>query len=452
MTATHQAHLPTNIRLQVENTRAAKQALVTLSAEQRTQVLLGIAEALETHQAQILAANDLDLAAAQKNQLAPPLLKRLGLSKQKLDTLASGIRDIAHMPDPIGQTIKALEVSPELNVHQVTAPLGVLLVIFESRPDSLPQIAALSLKSGNGLILKGGKEAAHSNQCLHQLITDTIERVTDGMVGRDVINLVTSRAEIAQLLAFDDLIDLVIPRGSNALVQYVQDHTKIPVLGHADGVCHVYVDSDADLVKAQRICVDAKVNYPAACNAMETLLIHQSHIRSGAAHQLIEALRGAGVRVLGGPRAIREGMMPPEDAVVVYLDEQDDPLHMEYGDLICTCEIVDSLDAAILHCNTHGSGHTESIISENHVHQERYLNEVDSACVFVNASTRFADGFRLGLGAEVGISTSRIHARGPVGVHGLLTTKWQLRSTRENGHIVGDFSSSTGLKYTHKPL
>ena len=441
------------VRSQIEATQQAKQALLTLSSKERADILLAIADALESRSAEILAANQIDLTEAQNSNLAAPLLKRLGLSLNKLSVLAKGIREIAQMEEPIGKTISALEISPQLNLQRVTAPLGVLLIIFESRPDSLPQIAALSLRSGNGLILKGGREAKASNRCLHKVITETIVETTQGKVGAEVISLVETRAEIKALLELDDLIDLVVPRGGNALVRYVQNNTKIPVLGHADGVCHVYVDQSAKLETAIRVCVDAKVNYPAACNAMETILIHEEHVDTGVADQILRALRKAGVTVLGGPRAIAQGLISVGHAAQV-LDPQEnsDPLHIEYGDLTCACEIVADLDEAILHCNQHGSSHTESIVTEEQAHAERFLNEVDSACVFVNSSTRFADGFRLGLGAEVGISTSRIHARGPVGIEGLLTSKWLLRSNKINGHTVGEFGEENGAVYTHKPL
>lgn len=441
------------LRAQVERTREARQALVALPSEERAKILFAVADALEARSAELLEANQLDLEAAQEQGLAGPLMKRLGLSESKLKTLSAGIRDIARVEEPIGRRLSALEVSPELRLERVTAPLGLLLVIFESRPDSLPQIAALSLRAGNGLILKGGREAAHSNEALHRVITEAVEESSGGRVSRDVISLVTSRGEISQLLALDDLIDLVVPRGGNALVRHVQNSTKIPVLGHADGVCHVYVDEHAELAKATRVVVDAKVNYPAACNAMETVLIHRSHVATGEADKLLRALRKAGVTVLGGPKAVDEGLISAAHvAVPLNPKESLDPLHVEYGDLTCACELVESLDEAIAHCNRHGSGHTESIISEDHERVERFLREVDSACVFANASTRFADGFRFGLGAEVGISTSRIHARGPVGIEGLLTSKWLLTSSRAEGHTVGEFSEEGGPRYTHKPL
>ena len=441
------------LRRQVERTGESRRALSSLSTAERARVLIAISEVLEEKRHEILSANAEDLREAEKNQLAQPLVKRLKLTEEKLKTLAKGIRGIAEMPDPIGQVVGRLEVSDGLILDQVTTPIGTLLVIFESRPDSLPQIAALSLKSGNGLVLKGGREAARSNACLHQVITEVIERETRGSVSRDVINLVTTRAEIAELLKLDDLIDLVIPRGSNALVKHIQANTKIPVLGHADGVCHVYIDEGASLEKATRVVVDAKINYPAACNAMETVLLHEALVESGEAAALLASLRSEGVTVLGGPRASQLGLVSEEEQLERRAEQGGLSLfHTEYGDLTCACEVVSDLEAAILHCNRHGSGHTESIVTENLERAERFLREVDSACVFHNASTRFADGFRFGLGAEVGISTSKIHARGPVGVKGLLSTKWLLRSGGERGHTVGDFSGRGGAKYTHKAL
>ncbi len=443
----------TTLRAQVERNKEARQALATLPTERRVKVLHAIADELISKSTDILSANAEDLRRAELNNLAPPLLKRLKLTEEKLHTLAMGIRNIADKPEPIGRVVHQLEISPQLNLDRVTTPIGTLLVIFESRPDSLPQIAALSLKSGNSLILKGGKEAEKSNACLHALITETVARETGGVVSQEVISLVTTRAEIGQLLALDDLIDLVVPRGSNALVRHIQENTKIPVLGHADGVCHVYVDRVADLEKALRIVVDAKVNYPAACNAMETLLIHESLVENGSADRILRELRRAGVTIYGGPRAVEMGLISSGHlAVAPNPKECSDLLHIEYGDLTCTCEVVSDVDEAIAHCNRHGSGHTECVVTEDELVAERFLTAVDSACVFANASTRFADGFRLGLGAEVGISTSRIHARGPVGIEGLLTNKWVLRSAGEIGHTVGEFAQEDGPIYTHKPL
>eukprot|EP00475_Leptophrys_vorax_P032236 TRINITY_DN49604_c0_g1_i5.p1 TRINITY_DN49604_c0_g1~~TRINITY_DN49604_c0_g1_i5.p1 ORF type:complete len:309 (-),score=38.49 TRINITY_DN49604_c0_g1_i5:135-1061(-) len=295
----------------------------------------------------------------------------------------------------------------------------------------MPQIAALAIRSGNGLLLKGGKEAVNSNRVIHDVIVSALPP----SVGRDLIGLVTTRDDITDLLKLDDVIDLVIPRGSNALVNHIKTHTKISVLGHADGVCHVFVDKAANLKMAKKIVLDAKTDYPAACNAMETLLIHQDLVDSGAAEELITELKENGVVLHGGNAAVEKFGLPAASN-----------LHHEYGALECTVEIVPDVDAAIQFVHTHGSAHTDCIITEDAAAANRFLGSVDSAVVVHNASTRFSDGFRFGLGAEVGISTSRIHARGPVGVEGLLTTRWLLRG---HGQIV---NKDKDVIYTHKAL
>ena len=325
--------------------------------------------------------------------------------------------------------------------QQITVPIGVMLIIFESRPDSLPQIASLALSSGNGLLLKGGKEALHSNAALHKVIGDAIESASEGAISRDVIGLITTRSQIKELLALDDVIDLVIPRGSNQLVSYIKKNTHIPVLGHADGVCHTYVDATANAEKACKIVVDAKTDYPSACNAMETLLLHEDTIKNGLALQILMALRVAGVQCLGGEKAMEVGLCDTPAAAT----------KVEYGDLICQVEVVSDMQQAIDWIHANGSGHTEAIITENKDNAEQFLAQVDAACVFHNTSSRFADGFRLGLGAEVGISTGRIHARGPVGVEGLLTTKWQLRAVQDDDYFcASQFGGDEATKeFTH---
>ncbi|OQR82653.1 delta-1-pyrroline-5-carboxylate synthetase [Achlya hypogyna] len=419
--------------------REGSRALQGLSSADRAAILRRIAASLLEQAPAILHANDLDLRDASGVDAA--LRARLKLTKTKLETLATGIRSIADQPEPIGCVLSTTEVATGLILEHLTCPIGVLLVVFESRPDSLPQIAALALRSGNGLLLKGGKEAARSNACLHQLIGDAIEAETRGRVSRAVVGLVASRDDVAELLRLDHVIDLCIPRGSNALVTYIKKHTRIPVLGHAEGVCHMYVAADADLAKARTLALDAKTDYPAACNALETLLVDATHVASGAVTPLVEALVDAGVAVLVGPEAARRGVVPGASSAP--------SLSHEYGALALTLEVVSGLDGAIAHINAHSSGHTEAIVTEDAAAAERFLAAVDSACVFHNASTRFADGFRFGLGAEVGISTGRIHARGPVGVEGLLTTKWKLRSA--SAHTVGDFANGLAT-YTHKKL
>ncbi|KAE9327116.1 Delta-1-pyrroline-5-carboxylate synthase B, partial [Phytophthora fragariae] len=319
-------------------------------------------------------------------------------------------------------------------------------VIFESRPDSLPQIAALALRSGNGLLLKGGKEALHSNAVLHKIIVNAVEEATNGKVKKDVIGLVTSREEISDLLRLDDVIDLCIPRGSGSMVSYIKKNTRIPVLGHAEGVCHMYIHGAADVKKAIELAIDAKTDYPAACNALETLLIDESLVTSGQDKEILAALEEAGINLHIAPNAAKLG-------VATAKSRPTNSLSTEYGSKDLTIEVANGADAAISHINQYSSGHTECIVTEDAAAAELFQQMIDSACVFHNASTRFADGYRFGLGAEVGISTGRIHARGPVGVEGLLTTKWKLVS--ESGHTVSQFSGAKNdhpLKYTHKKL
>jgi len=416
--------------------------LQALPYEERQAILFSVADSLIAEKETLLAKNALDLELAEKNNTELPLVRRLKLTDAKLMTLAAGIRQIAQQKDPLGVVKSKRELAEGLVLSQTTVPIGVLMIIFESRPDSMPQISALALASGNGLLLKGGKEATHSNLALHKVIGDAIEVGSGGKIGREIIALVTSRGQVVDMLSLDDVIDLVIPRGSNALVSYIKANTRIPVLGHADGVCHVYVDKSAKLDAARKIVVDSKIDYPSACNAMETLLLHRGTLENGVAMNVLMGLRTEGVKCLGGPRAMSSGLC----------DVAAPEMKCEYGNLTCLVEVVESLDEAIDWIHMYGSGHTESVIcDEESSVGEDFLRRVDSACVFKNASTRFADGYRFGLGAEVGISTGRIHARGPVGVEGLLTTKWQLRSS--DNDFVGEFSGESPKKvYTHKEL
>ncbi|CAI0411181.1 unnamed protein product [Linum tenue] len=385
--------------------RECSRRLQALSSEDRKKILLDIANALEANEKVIKVENDADVAAAEQAGMEKALIARLALKPGKITSLAKSIRVLASMVDPVGHVLKTTELADGLVLEKTSSPLGVLLIVFEARPDALVQIASLAIRSGNGLLLKGGKEARRSNAILHKVITDAIP----DNVGRRLIGLVTSRDEIPDLLKLDDVIDLVIPRGSNKLVSSIKASTKIPVLGHADGVCHVYVDKSANMQMAKRVIVDAKVDYPAACNAMETLLVHKDLVSSGGLNELVLELRNEGVVLHGGPRASEE-LSIPEPA------------------------------------SLHHDAHTDCIISEDLEVAETFLRQVDSAAVFHNASTRFSDGARFGLGAEVGISTSRIHARGPVGVEGLLTTRWLLRGS---GQIV---DGDKAITYTHKDL
>lgn len=416
--------------------------LQSLSYQDRKTILYAVADALSEREEELLSANKKDLDAAAVDKIDAPLLGRLKLTKEKLATLATGIRQIADQPDPLGVVKSKRELAEGVVLSQITVPIGVLMIIFESRPDSMPQISALALASGNGLLLKGGKEAAHSNAALHKVIGDAVESGSCGEIGRDIIALVTSRGQVADMLNLDDVIDLVIPRGGNALVQYIKANTRIPVLGHADGVCHVYISSTATAENASKLAVDAKTDYCSACNAMETLLVNKDTLSNGVAMTTLMSLRSAGVKCLGGPKAMKSGLC----------DVAAQEMKCEYGDFTCMVEVVENISEAIDWIHKYGSGHTEAIVCSNDDPEgEYFLKNVDAACVFKNASTRFADGFRFGLGAEVGISTGRIHARGPVGVEGLLTTKWQIRS--EDLNYVGEYAGENPKKvYTHKEL
>ncbi|XP_060175488.1 delta-1-pyrroline-5-carboxylate synthase-like isoform X1 [Lycium barbarum] len=411
--------------------RECARRLQALSSQERSKILLDIADALEAKEEEILAENEADVAAAQQAGYEKAMISRLALKPGKISSLANSVRVLANMDEPIGRILKRTELADGIILEKTSSPLGVLLIIFESRPDALVQIASLAVRSGNGLLLKGGKEAKRSNAILHKVITSSIPP----SVGERLIGLVTSREEIPELLKLDDVIDLVIPRGSNKLVSQIKAATKIPVLGHADGICHVFIDKSADLDMAKRIVLDAKTDYPAACNAMETLLVHKDLVQTGGLNDLILELQERGVSLFGGPKASSLLNVPEANS-----------FHHEYGALACTVEIVEDVNAAIDHIHHHGSAHTDSIITEDKEVAELFLHQVDSAAVLHNASTRFSDGFRFGLGAEVGISTSRIHARGPVGVEGLLTTRWLARGS---GQIV---DGDKEIVYTHKDL
>jgi len=441
-----EASLKVNIsedtRAMATASRVEARKLQGLPYEERQAILYAVADALVAKKEQLLEANALDLKAANEDNVALSLVRRLKLTDDKLSTLATGIRQIGNQVDPLGVVKSKRELADGLLLSQITVPIGVLMIIFESRPDSLPQISALALASGNGLLLKGGKEAYHSNAALHEVIGTAIESGSKGKITRDIIALVTSRGQVADMLNLDDVIDLVIPRGGNELVSYIKANTRIPVLGHADGVCHVYVAPSATVNDACLAVVDSKVDYPSACNAMETLLLHKDTLSNGVALNIMLRLRSQGVKCLGGPVAMKSGLC----------DVAAEELKCEYGDLTCMVEVVKNENEAIDWIHKYGSGHTESIIcADDDLEGEYFLRHVDAACVFKNASTRFADGYRFGLGAEVGISTGRIHARGPVGVEGLLTTKWQLRSDGVN--YVAEYGGENPTKvYTHKEL
>lgn len=387
------------VEVVAEEARTGSRTLQALRPEERASCINTLADLLESRQKEILEANRKDLDAAEKTGLAKALLSRLSLTPAKLKSLSSGLRQIANDSlTNVGRVLRRTKLAEGLELRQITVPIGVLLVIFESRPDSLPQVAALAMSSANGLLLKGGKEATNSNKYLMELVKEAL-----GPVGAaNAISLISTREDVGDLLSMGKHIDLVIPRGSSDLVRSIQEQSKhIPVLGHAEGICHVFVDRDADLVKALKIIRDSKCDYPAACNAMETLLIHESHMKSNFFNDVCSMLQKEGVKVNSGPKLRKQLTFGPPAAK---------SMKTEYGALECAIEVVSDIEDAINHIHKYGSGHTDCIVTENKERATYFQREVDSACVFHNASTRFSDGYRFGLGAEVGISTARIHA------------------------------------------
>lgn len=416
--------------------RQASTLLAAASSEQKNRALAAIRAALLADSEAIIAANQADMEQAEREQLAKPLLKRLKFDQSKIDEACAGLDSLMAIDDPVGKTLAATELDAGLELYKVTCPIGVIGVIFESRPDALVQISSLCLKSGNAVLLKGGSEAARTNR----ILAETIARATaaaglpDGWLG-----LLETRADVAQMLTLDEDIDLIIPRGSNAFVRHIMDNTRIPVMGHADGICHVYADAAADVEMAVKVTVDSKCQYVAVCNAAETLLVHHA-VAAAFLPKLKAAMDARHVELRGCEKTRQIIACPPAD-------EQD--WKTEYLDAILSIRVVESLEAAIEHINTYGSGHTDAIVTDDREAAMRFMDRVDSADVFWNASTRFADGFRFGLGAEVGISTSKIHARGPVGMEGLLIYKWRLIG---KGHIVADYAGGNAKSFSHKPL
>lgn len=423
--------------------KAAAGRMAQLTTDQKNRALRSVAQQLNEHQARVLAANAKDLEAAQSlvqaGQMTESLYHRLELTEAKWREIIAGIEQLVTMDDPVGRVTLATELDEGLRLYRVTCPIGVVGVIFESRPDALVQIASLCLKSGNSVLLKGGHEAQHSNRALFEIIHAAA--ITAG-IPADAMALLEDREDVAALLGADGLVDLIIPRGSNALVRYVQSNTTIPVLGHAEGICHVYVDRAADLDKARAITLDAKLSYPSACNAVETLVVHRD-VAQAFLPEMVSALQQRGVEVRCDERAIEQC----GSSNISRATDQD--WRTEYGDLILAVRVVDSLEEAIEHINAYGSRHTDAIVTEDRAAFEQFFAEVDSAGVYWNASTRFADGYRYGFGAEVGISTGKLHPRGPVGLEGLVTYKYKLVG---NGHTVGMYSGPGARRFTHKPL
>ncbi len=414
-----------NIRESVRNMKTVSPVLAASSAEVRNEALIKIAEALAAHAEEIFAANRKDLAAADEKGIAPAVKKRLLYSEGKMQDSVAGLRQLASLPDPLGKVTLDRELDEGLRLTRMTCPIGVIGVIFEARPDALVQISSLCLKSGNCAVLKGGKETAETNRVLFEVIYRAA--VAAGLP-EGCLLLAEQHSEIDELLTCDKEVDLLIPRGSNAFVRYIMDHTKIPVMGHADGICHIFVDKDADQDKAIRVIIDAKTQYTAACNAVETILVDRA-IAGEFLPKLAAAFEAAGIKMRGTAEVSE--ITPCE-----VMGEED--FATEYLDLIASVKLVDGVAEAVRHINYFGSHHTDSVMTENEETAAYFTQMVDSAGVYVNVSTRFADGFRYGFGAEVGISTGKIHARGPVGLEGLVTYKYRLTG---DGHIVGDYAS-----------
>ena len=417
-------------------TRQAARSLAVLSTEAKNQAIEAIAQALETAAPEILAANAADCQAAEAEGIAKPLYNRLKLDAVKLQGAIAGVRDVGKLADPVGVVQINRELDQGLILKRITCPLGVLGIIFEARPEALIQIVSLAIKSGNGVILKGGKEAIRSCETLVKIIHKALVKTA---VNPEAVQLLTTREETLEMLRLDGYVDLIIPRGSNSFVRFVQENTRIPVLGHAEGICHLYVDKAADFKKAVEITIDAKTQYPAACNAIETLLVH-SAIAAEFLPIVAQALQAVKVELLGDPKTC-------EILQIAAATEAD--WSTEYSDSILSIKIVDSLEAAINHINTYGSRHTDAIVTEDIEAAETFLNQVDAAGVYHNCSTRFADGFRYGFGAEVGISTQQMPPRGPVGLEGLVTYKYRVVG---DGQIAASYVGKDAKEFTHRDL
>lgn len=418
--------------------QVAKVASITLAAtdgELKNKALEAVAKALNDNRIAIIAANEEDLERSGAANLSAPLMKRLKFDNAKIDGVIDGINSLIGLEEPVGKTMMSKELDEGLDLYQVTCPIGVIGVIFESRPDAFVQISTLCLKSGNAVLLKGGSEAAATNKVLCAIITEASKSVgiVEGWIG-----LLESREDVADILKMDEAIDLIIPRGSNAFVRYIMDNSRIPVLGHADGICHTYVDEAADLDMAVKVVADSKTQYVAVCNALETLLVHEN-----VAEEFLPALKAE----LDKKGVVLRGC----DMTRHYIDcevANDEDWATEYLDYELAIKVVDSMLEAVAHINHYGSGHTDAIITKDVDTAMTFMDLVDTGNAMWNCSTRFSDGFRYGFGAEVGVSTNKIHARGPVGLEGLLIYKYKVIG---HGHIVEDYASGK-KKFTHKPL
>ncbi|NMC77552.1 MAG: glutamate-5-semialdehyde dehydrogenase [Candidatus Methanofastidiosa archaeon] len=424
----------------------AKKASILISNSNsniKNKALMDMAKALDKERKKILDANKIDIESGNKlldrGEITSSILKRLEVNDNKIDEMIKGIRDVAKLTDPVGKTLDSIELDNGLELYRVATPIGVIGMVFESRPDVVPQIISLALKSGNSVLLKGGKESLNTNKAIFDILINSIE---NNSIPKDAFQLLEKREDVSEMLKLDKFIDLIIPRGSNEFVRFVQSNTKIPVLGHADGICHAYVDKIYDEKKAIEVCFDAKVQYPAVCNAIETLLVHKE-----SADKFLPIIgkkyKDANVKI----RCCEKSYEILRHLEVSKASELD--WSTEYNDLIISIKIVDSIEDAVNHINNYGSHHTDTILTEDKAAAEYFLRYVDSSSVMLNASTRFADGFRYGKGAEVGISTGKIHARGPTGMEGLLIYKYLLLG---KGQIVADYVGRNAKEYSHKKL
>jgi glutamate-5-semialdehyde dehydrogenase len=422
----------------IKKAKLAKGAGIGLQAvkSDKKKVALGlIAQAIEKQKKKIITANKKDLAEAERNKLAGPLLKRLKFDEGKIRETIAGIKSLIKLDDPVGRILSAVELDKGLRLYKVSCPIGVIGVIFESRPDALVQISALCLKSGNAVILKGGSEALHTNKILAEIISGASEKA--GMP-KGWLQLLETRQDVSEMLKMDEYIDLIIPRGSNAFVKYIMENTNVPVLGHSEGICHIYVDKNADVEMAVKITVDSKCQYAAVCNAAETLLVDRA-IAKKFLPVIKQTLEEKGVELRGCEKTRK---------IINIKAATEKDWGTEYLDYILSIKVVGGIDQAIEHINKYGSKHTDAIITANKERAEKFMNFVDSADVFWNCSTRFSDGYRYGLGAEVGISTNKIHARGPAGLEGLVIYKWKLYGS---GQTVADYASGK-KNFSHKKL
>ncbi len=426
------------------NAKKACIKIANVDTKTKNQLLLAISDRIKQSALRIKECNEQDVQIArellEKGELSKPLLNRLILTDDKIEQLSTYLEEVAKLEDPVGKRQFAMKLANGLELERVTCPIGLIAIIFESRPEVVIQVTALSLKSGNGVILKGGAEAANTNRVLFEIINEVLEEFDLS----NTVNLIETRGDVAELLKQDTFVDLIIPRGSNSFVKYIQDNTRIPVLGHSSGICHIYVDSEYDSEMAIPLILDAKLDYPSACNAVETLLVNQN-VAEQLIPEVIKSLQNKEVKVLGCGRTTEIAKI--NNLTIENATEKD--WLTEYTDLILSIRIVESTNDAVDHVNTYGSHHTDSIITTSDETAAYFLQQVDSACVFHNASTRFSDGYVFGLGAEVGISTNKTHSRGPVGLDGMIIYKYLLKG---EGHMKGSFSGPNAQTFIHEPI